>query len=176
LSCSGHLEGDDAVVAARRHRRTIVIPVHWGAYGFLFVHERRVPRNSDRLAARARLDARDAAGRRQLAAARRTTAALAAGSARRPRTGAVNQELEQRPGGFRRRDVVEVHCRCSAPSSIVISYSPGSRPVSARCEASDKMPLCSTRPRNVRASSSLNDAVSSSAPRRSPANPRTAGT
>jgi len=49
LSCSGHLEGDDAVVAARGTGAPIVIPVHWGAYGFLFVHERRVPRNSDRL-------------------------------------------------------------------------------------------------------------------------------
>jgi L-ascorbate metabolism protein UlaG (beta-lactamase superfamily) len=49
LSCSGHLEGEDAVVAARGSGAPIVIPVHWGAYGFLFVHERRVPRNNDRL-------------------------------------------------------------------------------------------------------------------------------
>ena len=50
LNISGHLHGEDAVEAARRLGSETVIPGHFGAYGDLFMPERKKPRDYDELA------------------------------------------------------------------------------------------------------------------------------
>jgi L-ascorbate metabolism protein UlaG (beta-lactamase superfamily) len=49
LNITGHLHGEDAVEAARGLGSEIVIPCHFGAYGYLFVPERDEPRDYDDL-------------------------------------------------------------------------------------------------------------------------------
>lgn len=50
LNISGHLHGEDAVEAARRIGATTVIPVHFGAYGHLFIPEPKEPRDLAKMA------------------------------------------------------------------------------------------------------------------------------
>jgi len=52
VNVNGHLHDTEAARAAAQTGADIVIPVHHGAYGFLFVHERRRARSYDELAAR----------------------------------------------------------------------------------------------------------------------------
>ena len=49
LSVSGHLHSRDAVSAALDTRARFVIPVHHGAYGWLFSGERKLPRNYEEM-------------------------------------------------------------------------------------------------------------------------------
>jgi L-ascorbate metabolism protein UlaG (beta-lactamase superfamily) len=49
LNICGHLHGEDAVEAARRLGSETVIPCHFGAYGYLFMPERKRPRDLDQL-------------------------------------------------------------------------------------------------------------------------------
>lgn len=50
INISGHLHGEDAVEAADRLGARVVIPVHFGAYGYLFMPESKMPRDYDKLA------------------------------------------------------------------------------------------------------------------------------
>ena len=50
INISGHLHGEDAVEAADRLGARVVIPIHFGAYGYLFMPESKEPRDYDRLA------------------------------------------------------------------------------------------------------------------------------
>lgn len=49
LNISSHLQGEDAVEAARRVGAKTVIPAHFGAYGYLFVPERKRPRGYEEM-------------------------------------------------------------------------------------------------------------------------------
>jgi L-ascorbate metabolism protein UlaG (beta-lactamase superfamily) len=49
LNMSGHLHGGDAVEAARRLGSEVVIPAHFGVYGYLFMPEPEKPRDYDEL-------------------------------------------------------------------------------------------------------------------------------
>ena len=49
LNVNGHLMGSDAVEAARDTRSPIIVPVHHGAYGFLFWPGHKKPRTSEQL-------------------------------------------------------------------------------------------------------------------------------
>jgi L-ascorbate metabolism protein UlaG (beta-lactamase superfamily) len=50
LNISGHLHGEDAVEAADRLGARVVIPVHFGAYGYVFMPAAKRPRDYDELA------------------------------------------------------------------------------------------------------------------------------
>jgi len=52
MNVNGHLHDTEAARAAAQTGADIIVPVHHGAYGFLFVHERRGPRSSKELEAR----------------------------------------------------------------------------------------------------------------------------
>jgi L-ascorbate metabolism protein UlaG (beta-lactamase superfamily) len=49
LNISGHLHGEDAVEAARQLGSDVVIPAHFGAYGYLFMPEPEKPRDYDEM-------------------------------------------------------------------------------------------------------------------------------
>ena len=49
LNISGHLHGDKAARAAWSLRVKIMIPVHWGAYGYHFIPQRSRPRGYDEM-------------------------------------------------------------------------------------------------------------------------------
>jgi len=44
LHVNGHLKGMDAVRAARAIGARAIVPIHWGAYGYYWIHEQRQPR------------------------------------------------------------------------------------------------------------------------------------
>lgn len=50
INITGHLHGEDAVEAARAVGSEIIIPAHFGTYGYLFVPARDEPRDYDDLA------------------------------------------------------------------------------------------------------------------------------
>jgi L-ascorbate metabolism protein UlaG (beta-lactamase superfamily) len=49
LNISGHLHGDAAARATWTLRVKMMIPVHWGAYGYLFIPQRSRPRGYDEM-------------------------------------------------------------------------------------------------------------------------------
>lgn len=49
LNVNGHLQSTDAVSAALDTRARFVIPVHYGAYGWLFLDERKSPRDQEEM-------------------------------------------------------------------------------------------------------------------------------
>ena len=51
LHINGHLKGKDAVLAARALGAPTIVPVHWGAYGYYWIHEQRQPRTMKELRA-----------------------------------------------------------------------------------------------------------------------------